>query len=278
MTDPAAAVAALEARAKVVRTPCGSGSMLWHIWGRGAPLVLLHGGYGSWTHWFRNVEPLAERYRLLVADLPGLGDSDMPPEPYSAASIAEIVSAGLASLLGAGEEFDLAGFSFGGLIGGHIAASVGARMRRLVLVGSGGLGVPRRATIELVNWRERPDPAAQRAAHRENLALLMFADPRNIDELAIYLQTRNAERARTRSRPLSRAATLLTALPYAKARLHGIWGEGDITARGALDEHRRLLRSFQQGASLAAIPGAGHWVQYEAPESFLTALLAILRD
>jgi len=276
MTDPAAAVAALEARATIVRTPCGAGSMVWHVWGEGPPLALLHGGYGSWTHWFRNVEPLALHYRLLVPDLPGLGDSDMPPEPYSAASIAEIAGVGLASLLAAGESFDLAGFSFGGLIGGHIAATVGTRMRRLVLVGSGGLGIPRRTAIELVNWRERPDPAAQRAAHRKNLALLMLANPQAIDDLAIHLQTRNAERARARSRPLSRAATLLTALPQAKARLHGIWGAQDVTARGTLEEYRRLLCSFQPDASFAAIPDAGHWVQYEASARFHEALRAAL--
>jgi len=278
MTDPAAAVAALEARAEIVRTPCGAGSMVWHLWGEGAPLALLHGGYGSWTHWFRNIEPLARRFRLLVPDLPGLGDSDRPPEPYSAASIAEIVGAGLASLLGTGASVDIVGFSFGGLIGGHIAAAMGARVRKLILVGAGGLGMPRRASIELVNWRDYPDQAAQREVHRENLAILMLADPRRIDDLTIHLQTRNAERARTRSRPLSRAATLLTALPQVTARLHGIWGELDITARGTLDEHRRLLRSFQPEATFAAIPGAGHWVQYEEPESFHRALLAALED
>lgn len=278
MMDPAAAVAALEARAEIARTPCGAGAMVWRLWGEGPPLALLHGGYGSWTHWFRNIRPLARRFRLLVPDLPGLGDSDLPPEPYSAASIAEIVGGGLASLLESGESVDLVGFSFGGLIGGHIAAAMGSRVRRLILVGSGGLGVPRRASVELVNWRDYPDKAAQRAAHRENLAILMLANPRRIDDLAIHLQVRNAERARTRSRPLSRAATLLTALPQVSARLHGIWGELDITARDTLDEHRRLLRSFQPAATFAAIPGAGHWVQYEAPEDFHAALLEALEN
>ena len=26
------------------------------MWGEGRPLVLLHGGTGSWMHWVRNVE------------------------------------------------------------------------------------------------------------------------------------------------------------------------------------------------------------------------------
>ena len=276
MSDTAAAVAALEARATIARTPCGAGSMVWHLWGKGAALVLLHGGYGSWTHWFRNIEPLARRYRLLVPDLPGLGESDMPPEPYSAASIAEIVAAGLRMLVSPDERPDIVGFSFGGLIGGHAAVGLGATIRNLVLVGSGGLGVPRRTTVDLVNWRERTEKAAQREAHRENLAILMLADPRNIDDLAIHLQVRNAERARAKSRPLSRAATLLTALPQVRARLQGIWGERDITSLGALEEHRRVLQSFQPGASFTVIPRAGHWVQYEAAEAFDAELVRLL--
>ncbi|MGE5202463.1 MAG: alpha/beta fold hydrolase [Acidobacteriota bacterium] len=276
MSDPAAAVAALEARATIARTPCGAGSMVWHVWGKGAPLALLHGGYGSWTHWFRNIAPLAQRYRLLVPDLPGLGDSGMPPEPYSAASIAEIVVAGLRLLVSADERPDIVGISFGGLIGGHAAVGLGATVRNLVLVGSGGLGVPRRAAVELVNWRERPEKVAQREAHRENLAILMFADRGNIDDLAIHLQLRNAERARAKSRPLSRAATLLTALPQVRARLQGIWGERDITSLGALDEHRRVLQSFQPGTSFTVIPRAGHWVQYEAAEAFDAELVRLL--
>ncbi|MEG2631610.1 MAG: alpha/beta hydrolase, partial [Comamonas sp.] len=53
---------ALQARARRVTTPIAEGGqMVWHVWGEGAgglPLVLLHGGSGSWTHWVRNIEAL----------------------------------------------------------------------------------------------------------------------------------------------------------------------------------------------------------------------------
>jgi len=274
----AALPATIAARAAIRRTPCGAGSMLWHIWGEGPPLALLHGGYGSWTHWIRNVEPLAGAgHRVLAADLPGLGDSAMPPEPYDARSIAVIVAEGLAALLAPEERVDIAGFSFGGLIGGHAAETMGERVRNLVLCGAGGLGIPRHARIELVNWHMFRGKEKQRAAHRDNLAILMIADPARIDPLAVELQVANAERARTKSRPLSRVPSLRDALPRISARLHGIWGEHDVTAQGTLDEHARLLRSFQPEASFTVIEGAGHWVQYEAAERFNGVLAALLR-
>jgi len=275
--DPAAVVADIESRAEVRRTPCGAGSMVWRIWGEGSPLALLHGGYGSWTHWIRNVDPLAGRCRVLVPDLPGLGDSDLPPEPDSPEAIAEIVASGLRSLLTAGETADIAGFSFGGLIGGLVAEQLAARARSLVLVGSGGLGVRRGAPIELVTWRELPDEAARRAAHFENLAILMFADRAEIDELAVHLQVRNATRARLRSRLLSKIPALPTAIPRMRARLHGLWGERDVTAQGVLEEIRRLLQSLQPGAGLTVIPRAGHWVQYEAADEFNDAIVRLLQ-
>jgi len=276
MADPAAAVAAIEGRAEIRRTPCGAGSMVWHIWGRGSPLVLLHGGYGSWTHWIRNVLPLAEHFRVLVPDLPGLGDSDPPPEPDRPEAIAAVVASGLALLIGEGEVADIAGFSFGGLIGGLVAQQMGAKARSITLVGSGGLGIRRRNPVELINWRERPDAAAQRDAHRENLAILMFADRAHIDDLAVHLQVGNATRARVKSRVLSRIPALPPVLPRTSARLHGIWGERDVTARDALEEHRLLLRSLQPDATFTVVPSAGHWVQYEAAVEFNAALLGLL--
>ncbi len=275
MTDPAAIVADIASRAEVRRTPCGAGSMVWRIWGQGAPLALFHGGYGSWTHWIRNVEPLAERFRVLVPDLPGLGDSDLPEDPDRAESSADAIASGVLSLVGS-EPVDIAGFSYGGLIGGLAAKRLGPAARHLVLVGSGGLGVRRGAPIELITWRDLPDEDQRRAAHTENLAILMIADRANIDALAVHLQINNATRARLRSRALSRIPALPQAIPKMSARLHGIWGEHDVTAQGVLDQIRNLLRSLQPGSGFTVIPRAGHWVQYEAAEDFNAALIKVL--
>ena len=43
-----ALVEGIAAEAERVETPCGDGTLVWRRWGSGPPLVLLHGGYGSW--------------------------------------------------------------------------------------------------------------------------------------------------------------------------------------------------------------------------------------
>jgi pimeloyl-ACP methyl ester carboxylesterase len=267
-----AVVAGIAAEAERVETPCGDGAMVWRIWGKGPPLVLLHGGYGSWTHWIRNVVPLSRQFRVVAPDLPGLGDSATPPEPWTAEGLAEIVVAGLDHILAAGERPHLAGFSFGGVIGGQVAAQLGERAPGLTVVGSNGLGIERSPTpLERVS--AEAGEAAEFATHRYNLNQLMIADPAKIDELALYLQQTNHARARMRSRRFSRSNALAEALPRVTARLDGIWGERDATAFPHLDARAQALRSFQPAARFAVVPGAGHWVPYEAADRF-NALLA----
>ena len=265
-------VEGIAAEAERFATPCGDGTMAWRSWGQGAPLVLLHGGYGSWMHWIRNVLPLSRQFRVIAPDLPGLGESATPPEPWTADGLAAIVVAGLREIVPEGEELRLAGFSFGGVIGGSVAAQLGDRLRNFVVVGSNGLGLERSPT-PLKRVPPDADVTEEFAIHRYNLNQLMIADPGKIDELALYLQKTNHARARMRSRRFSRSGALIEALPKVKGRLDGIWGERDATAHPHLDERKRLLQSIQPGARFAVVPGAGHWVQFEAADPF-NALLA----
>ncbi len=94
---PAEFIAALD-RTGTRRTTAGD--VVWRVWGAGAPLVLLHGGTGSWLHWVRNIEALAADFMLLVPDLPGSGESATPPAPISADGIGATLAAGVASLIG----------------------------------------------------------------------------------------------------------------------------------------------------------------------------------
>src|SRR5262245_31688335 len=80
-SDPEGVVAAVEGLGTVHKTPCGTGEMVWRRWGNGSPVMLLHGGAGSWSHWLRNIEPLCQRHTLCAPDMPGFGDSALPAQP-----------------------------------------------------------------------------------------------------------------------------------------------------------------------------------------------------
>jgi pimeloyl-ACP methyl ester carboxylesterase len=260
-------VEGVAAEAERIETPFADGNLVWRRWGSGPALVLLHGGYGSWMHWIRNVIPLSRQFTVLACDMPGLGESSTPAEPWTAHGLASIVVSGIDATLPKGEMLHLAGFSFGGVIGGTVAALLGDRLRGFTVVGSNGMGLERSPT-PLERVKPGTSEEEEFATHRYNLNQLMIRDPGKIDNLALYLQKTNHARARMRSRRFSRSGALIEALPKVKGRLDGIWGERDATAYPHVEERARLLRGIQPGARFAVIPGAGHWVQFEAADAF----------
>jgi pimeloyl-ACP methyl ester carboxylesterase len=277
-SDPAAVVARIAATARSAQTPCGEGSMAWRVWGKGEPLVLLHGGSGSWTHWIRNLGALSHYYELWVPDLPGLGDSAMPPQPWTPSSSAAVVAAGIGTLLPGDGRLSIAGFSFGGHVAGLVAALLGQRVRALVLIGVAALGLRSDPRAPFAKARSGMDAAELSAVYRQNLSVLMFADPGNIDALAVHLQQKNVSRARFRSRPFAATDGLKRALERVGAPLKTIWGTRDIIARPSLEARLAVLKERHPELAVRLIEGAGHWVAYEAADRFNGAMLELLGE
>lgn len=275
-STPAEFVAALDRASTRRTTPSGAGEMVWRVWGAGYPLVLIHGGSGSWMHWLRNIEDLSRDFMLILPDIPGSGESASPVQ-ISAARIGATMRDGLKTIIGPEMGFAIAGFSLGGLMAGYLAQASAACAQCLVLVGSAGTDLPRGPKLPLQSWRRLPTDKEKQAVHRKNLGLLMLHDPRKIDDLAVYIQTTNSETSRVRGKHVSHTGSLAQSLPGFPGRLAGIWGEHDATAVPYLAERRAFLQQLQPGASFDIIPGAGHWVQYEAHEVFNRRLRELIK-
>jgi pimeloyl-ACP methyl ester carboxylesterase len=275
---PAEFIAALDRASTRHRTRSGECEVVWRRWGDGPPLVLLHGGTGSWLHWIRNIEDLSRDFALLVPDLPGSGESGNPEPPITAERIGTTLAAGIAEILGPQSAFAIAGFSMGGLLAGYVVRASGARARCVALVGASGTQAPRGTMEPLKSWRRLPTDEEKIAAHRRNLGILMIHDPGKIDELAVYAQKSNAERSRVRGKHVSNTGSLAECLTGFPGRLAGIWGEFDATAFPYLAERRDRLRQFQPQASFDIFAGAGHWVQYEAWEKFNQRLRELVKE
>ncbi|KQP17641.1 alpha/beta fold hydrolase [Pseudorhodoferax sp. Leaf267] len=274
-------IARLQAAAQPLQTPCGDGHIQWHRWGpadagpRG-PVVLLHGGSGSWTHWVRNIDALVAAGRQVLApDLPGFGDSAVPPGGGDADAVAPALEQGLQLLLGA-QACDLVGFSFGGLTAGLLLAEHPARATRLVLVGAPAMGVSDAGQIALRGWRHLPDAAAREAVHRHNLAVLMLHKPEAIDALALALHGANVERDRMQRRRLARTEALKNALQRVACPVHAIYGNEDVLYAGRMEALAKAFAESPHFQGLTLVDEAGHWVQYERPDAFDAALRQVL--
>ncbi len=266
----------IKAGAERFETPCGQGVMVWHVWGHGPVLALLHGGNGSWRHWVRNIPVLERQFRVVAPDLPGLGELDQAPSPPTQDGIARIVADGLDAVIGTETPYHIAGFSFGGMISALVAALHGARVGSLTVNGPGGLG-GRARTLDLVPVRDKI--GAERAAgHRINLARLMIHDPTHIDDLALEIQEWHSVRNRLRTPLLSRSMSTAEAFARVCApRVNAIYGEFDAPAYPRIAEREALLRSIRPDLDFRVIRGAGHWTSYEAAETFNATLLEMLR-
>ena len=272
-------VEALQRRAERIETPCGDAALVWHRWGpaAGAPLLLLHGGSGSWTHWLRNIAALADAgHSVLVPDLPGFGDSAPPPDGHDADVLPGWLERGLQGLIG-DQPVDLVGFSFGGLVAGLWAQARPARVARLVLVGSPGLSADLLPPLNLRRWDALPAGPARTAVHRHNLLQLMLAHEGAATPLAVALHAANVERDRLRRRRLMLTAALVPVLPALACPVHGIWGAEDVLYRHRLPLIGQVLATAPGFRSLDLLPQAGHWVAFEAAEAFNAALAVALR-
>ncbi|MFV0679734.1 alpha/beta fold hydrolase [Ottowia sp.] len=262
-----------------------AGELVWHRWrpaleahtDDAPPLVLFHGGSGSWTHWVQNIAPLLDAGRtVLAADLPGFGQSSLPAAGSDADAIAPVLADSLRQLL-QGERCDLVGFSFGGLTAGLMLADAPDLAHRLVLVGAPAMGVVPGRQFELKAWRHLKSAAEQEAIHRHNLGVLMLHDHDLIDGLALEVHIANVLRDRAPRRRLAHTDILARTLPCVRCPVHAIYGEHDAIYRHYVHQlEDAFATSAPDFRGMQLIAGAGHWVQFEAPDAFDAALLRAL--
>lgn len=273
--DPAERVAAVAARARRVETPCGDGSLVWRIWGEGEPLVLGHGAQGAWSHWIANIDALAAKRTVIAVDMPGHGESAMPAT-LDHEGISAVLAEGLRRIVPDRLPVDLVGFSFGGISFAYLAALHPGLARRLVLVGTGGLGTPLGAVslgrVGGLAGEER------KAALKANLLGLMLHAPPSADDLAVHLLESNAAAARLpNAAELVLPDRLAKILPRIAVPVDAIWGEFDRPHPDpALQE--AVIRRTHPRCDFRVIADAGHWVMYEQPEAFDATLLDMLGD
>lgn len=246
----------------------------WRVWGSGTPLVLIHGGHGSWMHWIRNIEQLSAQFRVLVPDLPGFGDSSdfavAPHAPQRLELLLESLRLGVEQLVPEGP-LHLAGFSFGGAVAGMLAPRL-PRLQRLALLGCAGHGGTRRDMATLHDWRACTGDE-RRAALVQNVEAFMLSCP--ADALALQVHAHSCERTRFRSKGISRGTLLLDALQNFERPVLMVWGEDDVTALPT--EAAQKLTQNKSTRDWTIIAGAGHWVQYERPDAINTLLASWLK-
>jgi 3-oxoadipate enol-lactonase len=239
----------------------------WESQGEGAPVLLVHGlGYtrGGWGPLRAR---LALRYRVISFDNRGIGESDVPPGPYT---VEELAADAEQVLDEAGvERAHVVGASLGGFVAQALAGDRPARVDRLVLActspgGAGAYPFPEQ-TVKLFAEAATLEPLVALRLFIEN-ALSPSAPEALVDEIYEH-------RLRHPPHPEGWQSQAGAALTWdAGSRLARITSPTLVVA-GTADvvvdpRNSRLLAERIPGARLELIEGAGHNVFWERPQEF----------
>ncbi|MEM7742814.1 MAG: alpha/beta hydrolase [Pseudomonadota bacterium] len=248
-----------------------AGGVAYRCFGTGQPLVLFHGGAGSWEHWVLNVDALAARFQVIAFDQPSYGDSATIPWETDVAEYLDLCFAAVEEVAPEGP-VHVGGFSFGGFIAAEMAVRLGPRLAALTMTGGAGFGKPvgrgftlgsRRKMAEMLG--REPTADELRDMHADNLAKLMIWDPARIDDWAIAMQVRNVARTRFDSRKISWMDGTPERVSKILAPVCIIYGEHDAASIPPIEERFRLCRAAKPEVQTHLIPDCGHWAMYEAP-------------
>jgi pimeloyl-[acyl-carrier protein] methyl ester esterase len=170
----------------------------------------MHGGI-----WDGVREPLAERFRLHVIDLPGYGAS-ADHDPYTLAELASVVAQAMP------EKAQLCGWSLGGQIALRLALDFPERVEKLVLVGTTPCFRQRR------DWPQGMDDATM-----NEFALSLEQDYAGTLKRFLSLQARSGEDAREviaalRAKLFERGEPSLETLRGGLAILHDLDLRGEV--------------------------------------------------
>jgi 2-hydroxy-6-oxonona-2,4-dienedioate hydrolase len=267
---------ALDAQSNRVAIPYTHGHLVFRIWGEGDPVVLLHGGSGSWKHWVKNVTALvASGRQVLVPDMPGFGESAAPLVGQDADVLAEPIAWAIQQII-PNRAFDLVAFSFGSMVAAQMAVSDTMHVRKLILTGSPALGINELRPFKLKPWNDLPEGFARDAIHKHNLGVLMLSSLQAVDDLALEIHRSNLALDRMKRRRLAYTDFLLQLLRKVQCPVFGIWGALDILYKGNHAAVEKALAQSPNFQRLEFIEHAGHWVQFEYPDAYNAALISAL--
>jgi pimeloyl-ACP methyl ester carboxylesterase len=258
----------------------GGVRLRWFEGGDGAPLALLHGLGGAASNWTLVAPALAERFRVLVPDLPGHGGSGGPPRGSDLGWQADALAELLRSRDAAGAA--VVGHSMGGVVGLRLAVRRPEAVSALALVETAGIASLTRSAAAFFGLSALFKPARRAARFRERIAkhevlrravfgywgaydagaMPPAAVHGWLESAAAHVDTRTAARALLSDDPrydLDRVTcpTLV------------VWGAHDrlISVEDGFEFARRLR------APIRVVPGAGHLLIGERPEE-CAAILA----
>jgi pimeloyl-ACP methyl ester carboxylesterase len=127
------------------------GIVHYEVYGRGRPVILLHGWLGSWGLWQETMMFLGQYYRTYALDFWGFGESGKKISTYQVTDFVKMVDQFMEKL--GIESAPLVGHSMGGTVSLSVAIEYPKRVQKVVVIGSPVNGVSLALLLKLLGLR-----------------------------------------------------------------------------------------------------------------------------
>jgi pimeloyl-ACP methyl ester carboxylesterase len=247
-----------QAMPKPVRSgfaPVNGIQVYYAVYGKGPPLILLHGGLANANYWGNQVPVFARTHQVVVMDSRGHGRSTRDAQPYGYDLMASDVL-GLMDFLGV-KRAALVGWSDGGIIGLDIALNHPERLTRLFAFG---------ANYDPSGVREDLDKSATFNRFIAGAGKAYKRLSKTPDDYDGFVKAIGAmwESQPNWSADQLRSITVPTAIAD---------GEHDEAIKRA---HTEEMARLIPGAKLIILPGVSHFAMLQKPRLFNAAVLGFL--
>ena len=252
------------------------GIVHYEVYGRGRPVILLHGWLGSWGLWQETMAYLGQYYRTYALDFWGFGESGKKRETYAVQDFVSLVDQFM-SQLGI-VRAPLVGHSMGGTVSLSVAIKYPDRVSKVVVVGSPIAGSSLALPLKWAGYR----PIAFMLFNM--MGLFRFAmriaspfichDPRFPDMMDRDLSRTTVE-SFLRSIASLRRTDLRPMLDTIRVPVMGMYGDKDNIVHPM--QWKPLVIGVKQNRT-ERFPKAGHFIMLDEPEPFMQTLKSFLDE
>lgn len=127
------------------------GIVHYEVYGRGRPVILLHGWLGSWGLWQKTMAYLGQYYRTYALDFWGFGESGRSNPTFAVQDFVSMVDQFMERL--GIIRAPLVGHSMGGTVSLSVAIRYPSRVSKVVVVGSPIIGSSLALLLKLAGYR-----------------------------------------------------------------------------------------------------------------------------
>lgn len=254
-----------------------SGIVHYESYGRGRPVILLHGWLGSWALWRDTIEQLGKEFRTYALDFFGFGEASDQGADFSVDTYVTLVDQFM-DRLGI-VKAPLVGHSMGGTVSLAVAQRYPEKVVKVAVIGSPVDGRSLNFFLKLSGYKVIAD-LTLRLPYLLNTFIYLLTNFSARDGARLYRMVKeDAAKVSTdaffQSIGTLRKTNLTPVLPQIQLPVLGIYGRRDVIVN---PQQSKVLLKYTPHSREAWFENSGHFPMMDEPERFHKTLTDFLHN